>query len=298
MNDENEVKTHSFGQLYRHERKPESTIISNNLFKEGSLMIIGGAPKTYKSFILLAIAASLTLGRNLFNTYRSPHGRPEKMFVIDKPRKVLMFEQEIGEDDLEDRIVPWYERLSIDEQVLFRQNFMSHSLDRDLRFDKAEGAAKLERIIRAASPDIVIFDPLIEFHEADENSATQMNAVMRNFQQICKRTKVSPILSHHEGKEGDSPRIGGDRLRGSSALYGKADTLINLKINNRNAMRIEVEFTLRRGRPIQNLMLKLDPDTLECNFLCWAGDKNWKKYQTGVDDISVLSDMKASGREQ
>ncbi len=287
------VRTYSFRDLHNHTRNPESLIISDGLYKQGCLMIIGGPPKAYKSFIMLSIAVSLATGRNLFNSYRSNHGRAQKCFTVDKPRRVLLFEQEIGEDDLEDRIVPFFNSMLPHEQELFRENFFSHSLDRDLRFDNAQGSKQLEELINEVGPEIAMFDPLIEFHDQEENSPTAMSGMLKNLMKICDRTAVSPILSHHEGKDnGESNRSGGDRLRGASSLYGKGDTFLNLRVINRPAMRIAVEFTLRRGKPIRDMMIKLDPETLEPRFFCWQGDKAWKKNISGLDE-SVTIDTDA-----
>lgn len=294
------VKTFSFTELYKHIRQPDTSIISEKILKEGALLVVGGAPKSYKSFVLLAIAVSLATGRNLFGAYRSNHGRPVKVFNVDKPRRVLFFEQEIGEDDLEDRIAPLYESLAPHEQELFRQNFFSHSLDGSLRFDTADGMRELERIVKEVRPDVGIFDPLIEFHDQDENSPTAMATMLKNFTRLCRRTHFTPIISHHEGKDhGDSGRDGGSRLRGASSLFGKGDTFINLRVVNKNAMRIQVEFTLRRGKPIKDMIIKLDPDTLEARFLCWQGDKLWKQYRNPVDeDKEPLETMAAAGGKQ
>lgn len=289
------VKTYSFAQLHNHKRNPESCIISEGLFKKGSMVVIGGPPKAYKSFIMLSLAVSLATGRNLFGAFRSPHGRPEKVFTIDKPRKVLLFEQEIGEDDLEDRIVPFFNSMLSHEQELFRENFFSHSLDRDLRFDTPAGGKRFEELIREISPEIAMFDPLIEFHDQEENSPTAMSGMLKNLTRLCQRTHVDPVISHHEGKgREDDQRNGGDRLRGASTLFGRADTFINLRVVNRNAMRIAVEFILRRGKPIKDLMLRMDPDSLEPRFMCWKGDKLWKKMVLPTDDeLSLETETKS-----
>lgn len=290
------VKTFAFHELLNHPRKPESTIISEGLFKVGSMLVIGGAPKAYKSFAMLALAVSTATGRNLFGAHRSPHGRPEKVFVVDRPRRVILFEQEVGEDDLEDRLTPFYNSLLPHEQELFRRNFHSHSLDSDLRLDMKEGMQLIEQHIVGAQAEIAMYDPLIEFHNQEENSPTAMSAMLKNLTSVSRRTKSSPILSHHESKpsaNGDNGRAGGDRLRGASSLYGKADTILNLTVINRNAMRIRVDFTLRRGKPIKSMILKVDPVTLEPKFLCWEGDKLWKKMVSPLidedDEMKVMT---------
>lgn len=292
MTDKRAVTTFAFKHLLDHSRDPGSHIISDGILKKGALMVIGGPPKAYKSFVTTSIAICLATGRNLFGTTRTRHGRHSQAFTIVSPQRILMFEQEIGEDDLEDRIRPFYSSLPPDAQQLLRENLFTHSLDRTLRFDSAQSCASTEAIIRTVKPNIVIFDPLIEFHDQEENSPSAMAGVLKNLMLMCDRCHVTPILCHHEGKEGDSPRAGGDRLRGASSIYGKGDTFISLRVVNRNACKIQVEFTLRRGKPIPDLLLKIDPETLEAKFLCWRGDKNWKRLASPADDsVTNLDDM-------
>ena len=300
MPDQNDrVKTFSFPELYKHPRLPENSIISHGLYKRGCMLVIGGAPKAYKSFLLLSIAVSLAIGRNLFGATRSNHGRHQAVFTIDRPRRILLFEQEIGEDDLEDRLAPMYETMSPSEQELFRQNFFSHSLDGDLNFDTKEGMKAIESIIMEVKPEIVMFDPLIEFHSQDENSPTSMANMLKNLTQLCRRTKTSPMFTHHESKgNAESTRSGGDRLRGASSLFGKADTVINVSVINRNAMRLRLEFTLRRGKPLVDLAVKLDSDTLEAKFLCWQGDKGWKNAVKQSLDEMGIGDLEGSEKIQ
>src|SRR6266576_2217666 len=112
-----DVKTYAFRDLLNHPRKPDTdAIVEEGILKKNSLMVIGGPPKSYKSFISNTIAIDLVVGRHLFTAMRSDHGRHVHAFDVRAPQKVLIFEQEIGEDDIEDRIKPIYEILSPEHQ--------------------------------------------------------------------------------------------------------------------------------------------------------------------------------------
>lgn len=278
-------KTYAFSELYRHVPQPDSSIISDGLLKKGSMMVIGGPPKSYKSFLLQHLAICLATGRNLFGATRTAHGRLSKAFLVDRPRRVLFCEQELGEDDLRDRLLPVYESLTPPERALMNANLFTRSMDLELRFDKGAGSTRLEQVITQCGPEIAIFDPLIEFHDQEENSSTAMSGMLKNLKRICARTDVTPILSHHEGKIPDeSTKTGGDRLRGASALFGKGDTFLNTTVRNRNAMRIIVDFTLRRGRPLNSIMVQVDRNNLDIRLIAWKGTKEWKTYWSKKDD--------------
>ena len=268
-----EVKTFKLADLIGHPRKPETNnVIEEGLLKDNSIMVVGGAPKSYKSFVSNTIAIDLVIARNLFGVVRINHGRPEQGFVIPHPQRVLVLEQEVGEDDLEDRIRPLYDSLTPEQQELAKENLFTHSLDHTLQLDKPDGVKAIEKIIIAVKPTVVIFDPLIEFHTSNENDTQAMTKILRNIDSLREKHRFATIINHHEGKpNAEAPRTGGDRLRGSSAVFGKGDSFLTLKVVNRPAAIIEIEFTIRRGRPIRNIILQLDPITQRAVF------KEWKK---------------------
>lgn len=81
--------------------------------------------------------------------------------------------------------------------------------------------------------DIVVFDPLVSFHQgADENSATHMQALMIALRTIATEADVGIIIVHHTNKPGskttqaEREAAGGNAMRGSSALYGAADGVL------------------------------------------------------------------------
>ena len=268
------VKTYAFSELLNHPRKPGTdSIIEEGILKKNSLMVIGGPPKSYKSFISNTIAIDLVVGRHLFTATRSEHGRHSHAFDVRSPQKVLIFEQEIGEDDMEDRIKPVFEILSPEQQDRVRNGLYTHSLDHRLQLDKVEGVSLIAKEIEAVKPSVVIFDPLIEFHTSDENNTQAMATVLRNLDLLREEYKFAVIINHHEGKETTVKRYGGDRLRGNSVIYGKGDTFLTLRVANRNASMIACEFTVRRGRPIKPFLLKLSPITMRADFLDWGKEK-------------------------
>jgi len=58
--------------------------------------------------------------------------------------------------------------------------------------------------------DVMAIDPLISFHESDENSNVEMRASLDALTAICDQANVACIVTHHTGKNGDS--------RGASAI--------------------------------------------------------------------------------
>jgi len=247
-------------------------IIDENLLHEKGLMFIGGPPKAYKSFLLNSLCYHLTTGTNLFGAFRSHANHTQAAFLVNSPKRVLLFEQEIGEFSLKDRLKPLADSLADEQQALFLDSLYVHSCDRSLRLDQEP--KEIEAVIAKVKPDIVCLDPLIEFHHREENSASEMQQVMRGLDYLRDKYGVAIIVTHHCGKPGD--RLGADQLRGSSAIFGKGDSYIMLSVHNRASGIIRLEFVVRRGIPIRSLLVKLDWTDLRIRFHDWYSTKSAK----------------------
>jgi RecA-family ATPase len=270
-------KTYAFRELRNLKPQPDTdTIIEEGILRKNSMMIIGGPPKSYKSFISNTIAIDLVVGHNLFTAIRYDHGRPFKAFNVVSPQRVLIFEQEIGEEDMKARLGPIYDSLLPESRTFLDNGLFTHSLDHHLQLDKPEGAKLIRDEIASVKPSVVIFDPLIEFHTSDENNTQAMAIILRNLDLIREEMKCAVIINHHEGKQTAIRRTGGDRLRGNSVLYGKGDTFLMLQVLNRNASMIGCDFTVRRGKPIRDFRIKLNPVTMRADFMEWGKEERAK----------------------
>ena len=69
--------------------------------------------------------------------------------------------------------------------------------------------------------DLFIVDPLISFHNGDENDAGRMRGALDGITEISQRTSVTPIVLHHNNRNDD--------YRGSSAVFDWARNMISLK---------------------------------------------------------------------
>lgn len=246
-------------------------IIEEGILNENSLMVIGGPPKAYKSFFSQTVALHLATGTNLFGAHRKHGGMQSPAFGVVKPCKVLMLEQEIGDWSLRERLQCAAAALAPGAQDLFLDNLWTHSCDRDLRLDTPDGTQAIGNLLDKRTPDVLILDPLIEFHQQDENSSQHMISILRNLDYLREHFKCAVILNHHASKSID--RSGPDNLRGSSALYGKGDSFFMLRVTNRNAGLIAVDVIIRRDKPIKPFTVKLDWIDSTCKFLEWGKTK-------------------------
>lgn len=262
-------------QLLKKSFPPGEYIIGDGLLNRGAMLVIGGPPKSYKSIITNSILCHLAMARNLFGTSRAIRdSKREPVFPIESPCSVLYLEQEVGQHDLQERFKSHLAAYSREAQLMCGEFITTHSCNRDLRLDSDVGRRAIRQVILdAGKPDVVCFDPLIEFHGAEENSASEMSQVMHNLDLLRSELGFSTILDHHTGKaNGETGRHGPDRLRGSSVLYGKADSVMLVDPDIKRQGMVKLSFTLRRGRPLDDCWVQIHEKTLTVDFLCWGKD--------------------------
>ena len=231
---------------------PVPYLIGNILPVKGKL-IVAGAPKTNKSWICLNMALGLARGQPLFGAYAKETKKP--IFPVYKRSKVLVIEQEMGRQGTRDRM----KQMLSPEQALGLDIYIK-TRDVMLRMDTQEGKEAIEAEIAACRPDVVLADPMNKLHGVKEDSSEEIGRVLRFTDLLIEKYNLSWIWVHHSSKPSvENPRYGGDRIRGSSAIFGDVDSAI--LVNRKSAQDhpepvLELEFELRRSEPMQKKYLK------------------------------------------
>lgn len=221
--------------------------------------IIGGLPKSNKSFVALNIIKALAEGSAVFGAYYS-EGVP--VLGVTKPCKVLYIEQEIGADGLRERL------LGMSHGEIENLPIFIKTRDTKLQLDSPAGQAAIRKELDEVKPDVLVMDPLAKFHVQDENSAQFMGAIMRVGDKFIEDYGCAIIYIHHTGKPSDDPekergRRGGNRLRGSSAIFADVDTFIevsNLSGEQASEPVLKLSFEIRRGKPIPPILVRRRED--------------------------------------
>lgn len=276
-----DVSTLSLDNLLEKKFLPGNHIIGGGLLNRGSMLVIGGGPKSWKSVLACSMMCHLATAKPLFDISRVIRERErEDIFPIPKAQTVLYLEQEIGEEDLQERFKAYLKHLPREAQILCRERIHIHSRDNTLRLDTAKGMEDLREVIARLQPQVVFFDPLVEFHSLDENSAADMMRVLHPLTDLMIELEFAAVVNHHSNKPGDkNGRHGAELLRGSSVLHGKGDSFIMLKKDGREEGSVRVTFDLRRGAKIRDLYLKINEASFHVSFDRWADTPKSKKPQ-------------------
>jgi hypothetical protein len=184
-----------------------------NLWTSQAVGIVGGSPKCLKSFLTLEMAISVASGSPCLAT-----------FPVAQTGPVLLY---AAEDSLPEV------RLRLESLARHHESEL-HELDINviasdsLYLDRAIEQDRLTATVQLYHPALLILDPLVRLHTADENVAGQMAALLGYLRTLQRRTGVAVMLVHHARKQ-PSPAGAGYSLRGSSDLYAWVDSFLYLQ---------------------------------------------------------------------
>ncbi|NDY58289.1 AAA family ATPase [Desulfovibrio sulfodismutans] len=230
--------------------KPEMEFIIDGLWpKYEPLMILGkgGVGKSLFTLDMLMQLASPPeegfLGRFKINgKYRSLIFQAENSAASIYRRQQLMFDGKPLPEDVRNNII-----------------FAGEKGDARARgiFSDPQFLSSLSRIIHKVAPDILVFDPLISFHDADENSNQAMRKVLDGIKDFASDLKVTLMVVHHLGKaDGGNGNSGG---RGASAIGDWNSGSLELKKRKDDLFEL-VNLKSRDSESLGSLNLRRTPN--------------------------------------
>lgn len=249
---------------------PTPHLIGRGILPAGGKLVLGGEPKANKSWVAMNIILDLVRGRPVFGAhYRN--GKP--VMPVKKSFRVHYLEQELGDEGLMERLRGEDGRPGLVSGMSW-DGLELYVTPRDtkMRLDTPDGKDFIYSELKQTKPDLVWLDPFSKFQLGDENSAQEMGAVLRQIDHIIEDFGCAVALNHHTSKPfKDDVRTGGNRLRGSSAIYGDLDTFIGVerKSNEHHPEPVlQLDFTLRRGEPLETLFVQRFRD----GHIEWLGE--------------------------
>lgn len=215
MNDELVKPTLKFETASELLAKPEPKLewLIENVWVDKARGLIAGNPGVGKTWLALDMLLSVASGQLCLGKYPVRQG------------PVLLMEEEASELNLSRRLHSLARARGIVGSSLNNVHLVTRQFAKMPR-DVAEiGRFILEHDIR-----LVVFDSLRRFHGADENSSTEMQAVLDAFGRLNSMCATSVVLIHHLSKSSDnSHKPLFERLRGSSDFWAWRDCLIGME---------------------------------------------------------------------
>ncbi|MEM9149306.1 MAG: AAA family ATPase [Cyanobacteria bacterium P01_F01_bin.3] len=234
------------------------------------ITLINGRGGVSKSMFVMTIAVSLAIGRDLLGLVKEPIQR----------RRVLLLNNEDTTEELDLRLMAIvnYYALSTQEQSYLQDNLARQSgyharlllvAKQDKVLFPTALAGELGELLEAY--DVAILDPLVSLHHATENSNEEVDVVVGQLRNICRRGGVGIVLCHHSNKANSTDAD--DSSRGASALVDGAR--VNLRLARMSKAEAE-SFVLAEGDFANHVRL----DQGKANFSPPAADATWFKLQS------------------
>lgn len=193
---------------------PSVPWLVGGLLVKNSVVAIAGEPKTTKTWCGLELGVAVAGGGKAFGE-----------FAVQETGPVVFFLVEDDERSVRNRLraLAHYRKLSAEGKrsihVFCRESINLGSID---------DVAWLVACIRSlpVPPVLVVFDPLRDLHDVDEDSSNAMSAIGARLRAVRDVLNCAVIFIHHSSKApstGVNTRRPGQRMRGSSAIHGFVD---------------------------------------------------------------------------
>jgi hypothetical protein len=199
------------------------------------LAVVGGAPKLGKFSLVMNLVLRRGFGAAWLG-FPTTAGR------------TLVVQAEIPEPELQKRIGLMLKDTDQNPEA----GAIYFLTDRSIKLDRPEGLVRLQVHIERLRPDLLVIDPLARFMGGDENGTKDMGAFIAALDVLIQEYDLTVLVVHHTGKPGLEGREGGHRLRGSSALFAAADSVLML---DRSDAGYKLGFELRHGKEPNPLYL-------------------------------------------
>jgi hypothetical protein len=240
-----QIQIMSVRTLLTLEFPPGESMLGRNLLDKSGALLISGPQKVGKSLFATQLALSLAGGQPFLGFDIGGGGY-----------RVLNLQAEVAERRMQQRFAQQVRSFPDDAPagVLTASVFSSVKLDED------EGAGQVLGWVDEHHPNLVIVDPLANFHGGDENQAKDMARVISVLDAIRQKGTAVAVI-HHHGKTSANQQNVGYKARGSSVLSGWYDSHLSLEWADPNRT-VRLRFELRHGEAPDAMVIRLNPATL------------------------------------
>lgn len=213
---------------------PKQEYLVDRLVPDGSITILSGQSRSFKTYALLEIALSVASSKPLFNNFNT------------QQTGALVIDEESGERLLQKRL----KQLNADKELpIYISSFAGFKLEDE----------HIERVVKFCEEKdirLIIIDALIRVHSSDENSAREMSKVFQKLRIFTKHS-IAVLVTQHHRKAGAVNMGAGNELRGSSDILAAVDSHIAVSRKDR--------FYLTFTQEKQRYDVELDPFQVKVN---------------------------------
>jgi hypothetical protein len=220
------------------DQEPHRRWLVESLWARSGVGIIGGAPKSWKSWLALELVLSAASNTAVL-------GR----FAVHDPGPALIYMAEDAPGDIKQRLLGLCRRRGLDLAGLPLGVITAPTLRLDLERDKA----RIDKTLHQHRPRVLLLDPFVRLHRIDENSAAEVSTVLAFLRQMQREHDTAIIVVHHARKSAAGGV--GQALRGSGDFHAWTDSALYVR---RQSQHLTVTVEHRAAPTIEPFHVVLD----------------------------------------
>lgn len=197
-----------------------------DLWSACAVGLIGGSPKSLKSWLALEMAVSVASGTPCLGRH-----------VVDAPGCALVYLAEDSLAAVRQRVASLARHRDLD-----LDNLPVHVITAaSMRVDLARDQVRLMKTVRAIRPRLLVLDPLVRIHRLDENSSADVSGFLAYLRELQREFDVAIVLVHHTRKNPAPGHAAGQGLRGSGDFHAWSDSGLYLRRQRTGDVLLTVE---------------------------------------------------------
>jgi len=192
---------------------PTRRWLVDGLWSQAAVGIIGGAPKSAKSWLALDMAVSVASDTPCLGAFD----------VLD-PGRALLYMAEDTAPAVRARVAGICAHRRLDLDALDVHLITAASLRLDLERDRR----RLSDLVTDLAPRLLLLDPFVRLHRGDENDAGHISGLLAYLRELQREHQLAVVVVHHTRKNGGGAALG-QTLRGSGDFHAWTDSSLYLR---------------------------------------------------------------------
>jgi hypothetical protein len=189
----------------------EQRWLVESLWAKAGVGIVGGAPKSCKSWLGLDLALSVATATPCLGQYAVRDAGP-----------VLLYLAEDAPGAVKQRLLS----LARARGVTLDAAPLHVITAAALRLDVERDQQRLDATLSTLRPRLLLLDPFVRLHRIDENSAAEVSALLAFLRELQRQHDVAIVVVHHTRKAGGGL---GQALRGSGDFHAWTDSALYVR---------------------------------------------------------------------
>jgi hypothetical protein len=217
--------------------RPQDRWLIESLWGREAVGVIGGSPKTMKSWLGLDFAVSVASGTPALDRFR-----------VEAPGTALIYLAEDGLPQVRSRL----DAISRHRGIPLENLDVAVITEPIVRLDSHCDQLRLRSTIAHLRPRLLVLDPLVRLHSGDENSSQDISRLLGYLRDLQRSFNLALIIVHHTSKKAHAQP--GQSLRGSSDLHAFGDSNAYLARKGEDVL---LTLEHRSARAPQPMVLRL-----------------------------------------